>query len=180
MLALLGGPARYLHKNTVVQPHRAVLSADVILQRSPSVHRGQRADQWSCFQWRACEVYHPPPNVLTDASSPPDRTAALTHRSNHSFPNGDIILKWICEELCSWCWAPGEYLIGKHTGGFSGDKMPQRAQRRPSVYFFPFHIAAHSSRPPSISKTFIAVIERGEELKEDEWENHFFRPQKLL
>ena len=106
--------------------------------------------------------------------------AALTHHSNHSFPNGDIILKWICEELCSWCWAPGEYLIGKHTGGFSGDKMPQRAQRRPSVYFFPFHIAAHSSRPPSISKTFSAVIERGEELKEDEWENHFFRPQKLL
>ena len=62
--------------------------------------------------------------------------------------------------------APGEYLIGKHSGGFRGDKKNGGQGEDPPLFYFFFPPLSHHCsfiHPPSISKTFIAVIERGEE-----------------
>ena len=48
--------------------------------------------------------------------------------------------------------APGEYLIGKHSGGFRGDKKNGGHGEDPPffyfyffIFFLPFHTTAHSS-----------------------------------
>lgn len=121
------------------------------------------------------------PNVATDASRPPkdsrdDRFWYILAARPPGLPNGLFILKWICEELCSRCLAPGEYLIGKHGSGSVEIKC--RNGRRRTFHFFPYQCSF--IHPPSIWKTCTAVIEWGEELKQDEWEESLFKPLNCL
>lgn len=99
-------------------------------------------------------------DLVMDASRPAQRTARGIdfHWFLASYPDSVRKMDAVSRRVHA-VWAAGEYLIGKHGSGSVKIKCPENGrQAKNSSIFFPYQCSF--IHPPSISKTFIAVMEQ--------------------